>query len=166
MKKMMAGVTFVVLLAAGSARAAEGACQADIDKLCQGVQPGEGRILACLKTNKAQVSKPCQAKLASVAHAAKEVSKRCEDDVLTFCSTVKPGKGAVLKCLGQNEARLQPQCQEVVAGAKERGAEFKKNCGADAKKLCAGIPQGQGQILSCLMSKKADLSPKCQAMFP
>jgi hypothetical protein len=162
---MMAGVTFVALLAAGSARA-ENACQADIDKLCQGIQPGEGRILACLKTNKAKVSQPCQKQLATVASAAKEVSKRCEEDVLSFCSSVKPGHGAVLKCLAQNEARLQPQCQEVVAGAKERAAEFKKNCGADAKKLCAGIPQGQGKILSCLMSKKADLSPKCQAMFP
>ncbi len=37
-----------------------GACQADIEKLCSTVAIGEGRILACLKQNKTQVSETCQ----------------------------------------------------------------------------------------------------------
>jgi hypothetical protein len=36
------------------------ACDADIQKLCPGVQPGGGRILACLKEHKDDVSGGCK----------------------------------------------------------------------------------------------------------
>jgi hypothetical protein len=36
------------------------ACDADIQKLCPAVQPGGGRILACLKENKDAVSDTCK----------------------------------------------------------------------------------------------------------
>ena len=36
------------------------ACETDIEKLCNGVQPGGGRILACLKQHKDQVSDGCK----------------------------------------------------------------------------------------------------------
>jgi hypothetical protein len=39
---------------------ARAACETDIQKLCSGVQPGGGRILACLKQHKDQVSDGCR----------------------------------------------------------------------------------------------------------
>jgi hypothetical protein len=39
---------------------ARAACATDIQNLCAGVEPGGGRILACLKQHKAQVSDPCR----------------------------------------------------------------------------------------------------------
>jgi len=39
---------------------ARAACGTDIQKLCTGVQPGGGRILACLKQHKDQVSDGCK----------------------------------------------------------------------------------------------------------
>jgi Cysteine rich repeat len=39
---------------------ARAACDTDIQKLCPGVQPGGGRILACLKQHKDQVSDGCK----------------------------------------------------------------------------------------------------------
>jgi hypothetical protein len=36
------------------------ACQADVQKLCAGVQPGGGRIVACLKEHKEEVSEGCK----------------------------------------------------------------------------------------------------------
>lgn len=36
------------------------ACDADVQKLCAGVQPGGGRILACLKERKEAVSDGCK----------------------------------------------------------------------------------------------------------
>lgn len=36
------------------------ACQTDVRKLCAGVQPGGGRILACLKEHKTEVSDGCK----------------------------------------------------------------------------------------------------------
>lgn len=35
-------------------------CRSEVKKLCPGVEPGEGRIVACLKENAAQVSKRCK----------------------------------------------------------------------------------------------------------
>jgi len=49
---------------------ARGACKADVEKLCSGVQRGGGRIAACLKQNDAQVSAPCKDAMAQ-RHARK-----------------------------------------------------------------------------------------------
>lgn len=35
------------------------ACEGDADKFCLKVQPGEGRLIGCLKKNKTKVSKSC-----------------------------------------------------------------------------------------------------------
>jgi len=37
------------------------ACKGDVEKLCPGVQPGEGRIAACLKEKRRQLSDGCKA---------------------------------------------------------------------------------------------------------
>ncbi len=162
--RTIAGVTFIALLAAGSARA-EDACRPDVERLCAGIPQGGGRIAACLKANEAQVSAACKAEIASVARKAREVGEACADDVRSFCSDVTPGKGAVLKCLADNRGSLTPQCQAIVQSAREKLAEFRKACGGDAKKFCKGIPEGQGRVLACLKSKEAELSPKCQALM-
>jgi len=36
------------------------ACQTDVQKLCASVQPGGGRIIACLKEHKDEVSEGCK----------------------------------------------------------------------------------------------------------
>ena len=35
-------------------------------------------------------------------------------------------------------------------------------CRADVEKLCPGIPQGGGRILSCLKANQAKVSPACK----
>jgi hypothetical protein len=47
-----------------------GACKADAATLCPGVQPGGGRITACLKQNEAKVSSACKDAMAK-AHDKK-----------------------------------------------------------------------------------------------
>jgi hypothetical protein len=160
----IAGAAVAALLALGSARA-EDACRADIEKLCPGIPKGGGRIAACLKANQEKVSPECKADLASVARKVKEVGAACEDDIQSFCADVKPGQGAILRCLAANKGSLSPACQGVVGGAQEKFAEFKKACGKDVRKHCKGIPPGEGRVLACLQSKKDDLSPPCQALM-
>lgn len=152
-----------LLLALGSARA-EDACRADVERLCQGIAPGGGRLMACLRANQAQVSPACKAQLATVDRKVKEVGAACGDDVRSWCADVKPGGGAILRCLAQNRASLSPPCQEVLQGAQEKAAEFKSKCGGDVRKLCKGIAPGQGRILACLKSREADLSPSCRPL--
>ena len=162
--RTIARLTFAALLAAGSARA-EDACRADVERLCAGIPPGGGRIAACLKANEAQVSPACKAEQASVRAKVKEVGEACADDVRSYCADVTAGQGRVLRCLAQNQGNLTPACQAVVQSAREKLAEFKKACGADAKRFCKGIPQGQGRVLACLKSKEAELSPACAALM-
>jgi len=40
------------------------ACRSDVKKYCQGVKPGEGRIIACLKENSSKLSPACAERLA------------------------------------------------------------------------------------------------------
>jgi len=72
MKYMLMPVALLLVLSAGAALAADqplsqsprAACKSDVDKLCPGIQPGGGRIIACLKQNEAQVSAACKDALA------------------------------------------------------------------------------------------------------
>ncbi|MFG1348808.1 cysteine rich repeat-containing protein [Xanthobacter autotrophicus] len=43
------------------------ACEADVKKLCAGIQPGGGRLVQCLKEHKDEVTPPCQASLGALA---------------------------------------------------------------------------------------------------
>ena len=63
--KILAPVLGTALILLGSAASAQEArviaqaCAGDIDRLCAGVPPGEGRIKACMKAHISQVSAPC-----------------------------------------------------------------------------------------------------------
>ena len=57
-----ASIAFVALTGAGSfaqQAAAMKYCKADVARLCPGVQMGGGRIIACLKAHKEEVSIGC-----------------------------------------------------------------------------------------------------------
>ncbi|MFK4769472.1 cysteine rich repeat-containing protein [Rhizobium sp. ZW T2_16] len=47
-------------------------CKQDIQKLCPGIKPGDGQLMACIQEKKAQLSKECAATLDDLrAKAAK-----------------------------------------------------------------------------------------------
>src|SRR5437879_8534493 len=64
----------VLVLSSGSVLAADqpqtggprAACQADVAKLCPGIQPGGGSILGCLKQHGAALSTSCRDAIANV----------------------------------------------------------------------------------------------------
>lgn len=67
-------VAFVALAGAANAqemsrqqmRDIRSACEADGRRLCNGVQPGGGRLLQCLQQNASNVSETCTAKLMEI----------------------------------------------------------------------------------------------------
>ena len=82
MVKLTSSIAIAVLLLADTAYAqpptgpsglqiAE-ACGNDIDRLCPGVPPGQGRIKACMKEHASQLSAPCFDTLMAAAAAKKE----------------------------------------------------------------------------------------------
>lgn len=48
------------------------ACAGDIERLCQGVPPGEGRIKACIKAHITELSAPCFDTLLGAVTSEKE----------------------------------------------------------------------------------------------
>ena len=78
-------VGFVALFAA-AAGAAEHPCKEDAEKLCKGVEPGEGRIVRCLKQHEAELSAACKEKRDSFRELVVGRGRVCGHDAnrLTF----------------------------------------------------------------------------------
>jgi Golgi apparatus protein 1 len=97
----------------------QGACNDDVAKLCKDVQPGEGRVLACLNSHQADVSKGCVKAIQQLKAQVKELSA-CEPDVETFCWNTPTGKGRILQCLQTNESNLSSaDCKTALANVKK-----------------------------------------------
>lgn len=67
----LAGTAFAQQGSEAKAQALKQACAADYKALCSGVQPGGGRIIACLKQNADKLSPTCRQALGD-AKAAKQ----------------------------------------------------------------------------------------------
>jgi cysteine rich repeat protein len=110
-----------VLLAApvASAQSSEPGkpCKADLEKLCPGVEPGHGRILACLEGRTDQLSPACKD---DVSKKLSAFYKACKPDAEKLCATVERGEGRVMQCLKDNEASLSKSCKNVWEKAKAK----------------------------------------------
>jgi hypothetical protein len=117
-----------LLSATGWARADESlveglkkACHTELTTFCKGVQPGEGRILACLYAFQDRVSGKCTyaiydaaAQLDQAATALKFAASECKDDLLKYCGNVQVGNGRVKACLDKNEKSLSDKCKDAL----------------------------------------------------
>ena len=91
------------------------ACKADLGQICPGVQPGEGRILACLEGKTDQLSAKCKD---DVSKKLVAFYKACKPDVDKLCASVERGEGRIMQCLRDNESSLSKSCKKVFGAAK------------------------------------------------
>src|SRR5271169_4559584 len=106
----------IMLLSATSSMAQQTVakqCAADIKSLCAGVQPGEGRVRACIKSHVSDLSAPCQAVLVKAA----AIGKVCRDDVKKVCADVKPGGGRIEACMKSHLAEVSEPCKDAITQA-------------------------------------------------
>jgi hypothetical protein len=90
------------------------ACQAELQQHCAGVEPGEGRLRACVKEHFAAFSEPCKvALLSSVA-----VVRACKADVQKTCAGIEPGGGRIQACMKDHFAEYSDRCQQAIITAK------------------------------------------------
>ncbi len=90
------------------------ACAAEIQQHCAGLQPGEGRIRACVEEHFAEFSEPCrQALLNSVA-----LVKACKADVQRTCPGVQPGGGRIQACMKDHFTEYSEPCKQAIIMAK------------------------------------------------
>lgn len=78
-KQLFIALGAALALASASAQAQNAeqiakACAGDIERLCAGVPPGEGRIKACIKAHITELSAPCFDTLLMAVSSQKEPS--------------------------------------------------------------------------------------------
>ncbi len=103
--------------------------------------------------------------VAAEASAQQRSEGPCAADVKRLCGDVKPGQGAIAKCMKAREAEVSPACREGMKARAEKAERVREECKADAEKFCKGIAPGGGRILSCLKSRQPELQPACAAEF-
>ena len=53
--------------------------------------------------------------LTGVAPSLADVRTACKQDLETFCKNVKPGGDRIVKCMGENRAKLSAACKLAIA---------------------------------------------------
>ena len=89
------------------------ACASDIKEQCADVQPGEGRIKACIKDHFKDLSEPCQAVLLKAA----AIGKACKGDIKQDCADVKPGGGRIEACMKDHLSDVSDACKDALSQA-------------------------------------------------
>jgi hypothetical protein len=114
-------------------------CGQDLHRFCYGVQPGEGRLIQCLLSNRDQLSPACISRVAAARP-----------------TLVPPSQNA--QSPGLPSANLS-------TGHAVTASALRASCGPDAQKLCAGVSGEIGGVVKCLGSHRVELSPTCDAFF-
>ena len=114
---MIFAVVFILSFLGGVGAYAQGkgACAGDVQTFCSQVQPGQGRILQCLKQNIESLSQGCKDRILEVAQQIAGANQACHDDILTFCPGVQSGGGQIVQCLKANQALLSPECAAAMS---------------------------------------------------
>ena len=103
---------------------------------------------------------------------AEMVLNGCKKELVSYCSTVTPGRGRIAACLFAHNDKLSEQC----GGAFEVGlvqlevilstvSYVVEQCSDDLDKHCQGVVVGGGRIQQCLAKNRAQLEKKCQTAF-
>lgn len=97
------------------------ACAPEIETHCQAVEPGHGRLFACLYAHETALSDACDAATGEMSdlidmffETVHRVHRACGRDAAEHCSDVTVGGGRMLACLRENAAAVSPGCTEVI----------------------------------------------------
>lgn len=107
---LFVGIAMLLLPSAMATAQVTGACLSDAKALCAGVQPGGGKIRACLKTHLKDLSEGCQTVVLKAVNA-----KACAADVKQFCADTKPGEGRLEACIKAHVADVSDACKVAMA---------------------------------------------------
>ena len=116
MKGIRSGlVIWTALLLSGSVALAQQSnpCGGDIKKLFADVQPGAGRITACMKTHLTELSEGCEARVLGIGVNG----KLCKGDVAKLCGGIAPGTGGIRSCIKSHMAETSDSCKDAMSQA-------------------------------------------------
>jgi hypothetical protein len=96
------------------AKAISAHCEGDVHRLCKDVEPGEGRVAACLKDHESELSQGCQGAFNAWRLKRMEFTAACAGDVGRLCRDVPEGAGRVWTCLKEKERELGSDCRAAM----------------------------------------------------
>jgi len=103
------------------------------------------------------------------AEAIGQFAVACGQDLDKFCKTTNLGGGRAQQCLDQNQAGVSPSCKATIsalrANLQKRAAAraaVLRVCDVDIRKFCAGIQQGDGNLMECFYKARRNMSAQCQ----
>ena len=108
-------VVLTALLPSGSAAVAQTGepSASDIKTFCAGVQPGEGRIKACIKSHLTELSPTCQDTVLTAA----VTGKVCKSDIAKLCAGIVPGTGGIRACIKSHMPEVSDPCRDAMSRA-------------------------------------------------
>lgn len=117
---LAAAVAAFAALPAGAADIL-GDCAEDIQTYCSAVEPGHGRVAACLYAHEDKVSESCDLALGETAdiidmmfERLRAVKTACGEDIRSQCGEVELGEGRIFACLIEKKAEISADCGELV----------------------------------------------------
>ena len=110
---------------------------------------------------------PASAQTLGYAEAIDQLGSSCRNDIAKYCKNEPLGGGRVGACLKANP--VSPACGSAIralGAVLQKRAEARKVvmsvCDADAKRLCAGVVAGDGNLLECYVKAKQRFSQSCR----
>jgi hypothetical protein len=85
-------------------------CRADAAELCSDVEPGGGRIAACLYSRIDDLSPRCHRAMRDGI-----ALRFCGDDYYRYCQDVPLGEGRLTRCLRDYRDEVSPRCANALA---------------------------------------------------
>lgn len=84
------------------------ACRDDYAKHCKSVQPGGGRIAACLKQHESELAPACQATMGTISECSEQVKK--------ICGTAANDRNGLRECLKAHASEFSASCRAALPG--------------------------------------------------
>ena len=96
-------------------------CKTELEKYCNQVTPGQGRVLACLYAYGDKLSSKCEYALYDAAvqleravAALSYVANECDADMEKYCESIEPGEGRLLECLEKHDKEVSGPCKQAI----------------------------------------------------
>jgi outer membrane protein OmpA-like peptidoglycan-associated protein len=103
------------------------------------------------------------------ADALGQLGTSCGAEIAKYCKNEPLGGGRVRQCLQRNQASISPRCSGSITALSNllvkrtaARAAVPRVCDADIKRICAGIQQGDGNLMECFYKAKRNISAACQ----
>lgn len=168
------------------------ACQADKNKFCKDVDPGNNQAKECLEDNrdKEGFSKECRVEIEKLMERRARdfrleggVMNECGDDMLEKCGVsvdeltrkstpeeLAATQKSVVRCLQDFREELRFHCRAEVSKLMKRASSdirfdtgLADACAKDRAELCPNVQAGSARVIRCLEDQRTKLSGECAA---